>query len=269
MGNVTFAVKKYVPPVPPTPTNDFSGDSNCVAVYNVDDGAALLLDSQNSFDLSHVVAGTVNNTTYYKQGDASVECDSGTGYIGISPVNMDATWPGYLGSGNTLMSCCYWVRFTSLAVSAYQHYKGAVCQFTVGKGQWAMHSGHGSNHLPMIWMGSGNGSTYQQGISSGDPVYDNIWYHFAGTINGTTGDYRLRIWDDSIGAAMDLNGLGGDLTGTFTNTPGIILDTEDASLHIGNMTSYTHIGQIDEVVLFNRIISVAEINNIRAGTFGA
>jgi len=270
MGKVSFMVEK-----PPKPGNNFSGDSNCLAVYNLNDdgggelGSVLYVDSNNSYNLKEIYATPISDSTTYKVGDGSLYCD-GVGIPGLEVAQQDSTWPGSLlgGHNNTLVSWCYWVKFDSLAVNAYQHYKGIVAKFTSGKAQFRSSSGHGSNHLPQIVMGSGNGSVYQTGTYS-TAVVDDVWYHFQCSINGTTGAYWFRIWDDTAGQYLDGDGEGNPKTGIFTNTPGIILDTEDADFRIGTGAgTYRHIGNIDEVVIWNNIKNLTDFNSVKNGTYG-
>jgi len=268
---IVLGIKK-----PPPPTNDFSGDSDCLAVYKLDydnggvDGNVCYLDSQNSYNLNQVYTGWVSDGTTFKEGDGSLYCN-GTGALGLSVANQDVNWPGSLlgGHDKTLVSWCYWVKFDTLAVNAFQHFKGIVGKFTSGKAMFDSNFGHGSDHKANIRMGSGNGSVYQISTDYYTPVVDDVWYHFQCSINGTTGAYWFRIWDDTAGAYLDGDGLGNPRTGTFTNTPGIILDTEDTDFRIGTGSgTYRHVGNIDEVVIWNAIKNLTDFNAVRAGLYG-
>jgi hypothetical protein len=91
------------------------------------------------------------------------------------------------------------------------------------------------------------------------------WYHVAVTYDSSDGSTRIRIWDD-----FNSQQLAADQTGTISQTP----YDDNAPLTIGtigDLTPESDInawdGLIDEVVIFKDVLSVAEIDQIRQGTY--
>jgi len=234
--------------------NDFSGDSNCKAVWNLDSGA-LTTDSKGSNTL------TDNNTVGtdgadYKQGDQSADfVNANDEYLSITDANLDAGFPLKNGDSNKKISLCFWMKHDDL-VSYYIMGKwnaaGAKRSILVSKG-WG----------DDLWLYIGyNGGASNESVAHASIFAANIWYHVGITLDDSDKSYRIRVWDDNASAI-----LGSDKTGNFTNN----INIEDAAWTIGRRedSGYSLDGHLDEICIFNDILTTDEIDQIRAGTYGA
>ena len=118
----------------------------------------------------------------------------------------------------------------------------------------------GDNKL-YVQTGYNNGDNYQTGGAFGTTLSTGVWYHITLTLDSSN-SYRLRVWDDTAGDLLD-----DDRTGTFLNT----ISIEASDLVIGALHSGGNYlkAYVDEVVVFDEVLSVSEIDQIRAETYSA
>lgn len=252
----TGAGWKVLPAKHQPPTNDFSSDSNCVAVYNMDtDSAGLIVDSGPIGTNTLTNVGVTSDSVTYKQGDRSGSFGSGD-RLAIADSSTNSTFPFKIGETNSQISVCYWVNFNYLTaltteVGAISKWSGTTVRcFTIGSG--------GADHKYTMWMGYNGGLSWEFSDSFGTAVTTGVWYHVSCSLNGTTGDYRIRIWDDTAGALLD-----SDTTGTFTNAPMAYGGNWEIGRHY---VSYMY-GNIDEVVIWNTIKTPTDFDNVRKGEY--
>jgi len=226
-------------------TNNFSSDPNCMAVYNLEDGA-LTVDSKGTNTLSEVLTPTAN-TSDFKQGQASVDFDSGDTLL-IYDSNLNSGFPLKSGESNTDFSVCGWMKIRSgNNYLAGKYGSGGYTLIVVA-----------NSSLIDVYLGHTDLTTTQR-MRWLRTFTANQWYHIGVTYNDTTRFCRVRVWDD-VGASVS------ESTLTFDNN--ILLGT--ASLQLGGIfNGGLSDGLFDEVVFFNRDISITEIDAIRDGTFGA
>lgn len=235
--------------------NDFTGDSNCVALFKLDDGVLTVDDiGGNTLTDYNTVGG---ETVDYQEGDgcgdftrSSSEC------LYCTDANCDADMPFKEDGGTTISVCCFFKTETS---------PGTLYLVTKGTGT-GPHRGLrlGLNYQSKVFAYIGYSGGYLQEVSSySNATTDGTWYHLGFTLSGTS--YKFRIWD------MNTDSLFQELTGTFSNTP-----TADAAADLvigaqkqGASASVFYDGLIDEVVIFKDVLTSDEIDEIRAGTFGA
>jgi hypothetical protein len=114
---------------------------------------------------------------------------------------------------------------------------------------------NGSNTVMRLQIGIDNAfnSEFANHLS---PLTIDRWYYVAVSYKFSDGAYRIRIYDATAGAI-----LGVDLTGNFIN--GIVVGS--GALYCG----YNMDGWQDEVVVFDRVLSTAEIDDIFAFNYSA
>lgn len=104
-----------------------------------------------------------------------------------------------------------------------------------------------SNHSG-LWFYIGNGSAFQYSPDPGSAIWDGNWHHVIGTYDGS----YVRLYVDGVevgnGARLD-NALGFGLP----NTNDLFIGTYNG------LPGYTFNGRIDEVSVFNRALSAAEV----------
>lgn len=230
--------------------NDFSGDSNCKAVWNMESGA-LTTDSKGTNTLTN--SGFSEDTVNYKQGACSgksVRSESDMMYR--SNANLNSGFPLKSGETNYTFSFTFWFKCT-VGVINYQNILSLsnANQFSVRVFVCA--------NVVAFYISS-NGTVWTHSFWHDSVIVINRWYHVGITYNNSDAGGRIRIWDDTAQAI-----LGVDKTGTLFQ-PNI--GTSDFEIGM-NSTDQALDGNLDEVVAFNDVLSVAEIDAIRAGTYGA
>lgn len=239
--------------------NDFSADANCCAFWGFEDGA-LTTDSIGTNTLStgnSPVADTVN----YKEGAASVDLEKDdTDYLYITDGDLDAGYPHKSGDTNKKISICFWIKFETIPASYASniYYKG----IGLNKNSFRIRALYsGGNVTFNLSIGIRAGLTCES-VDHGTAISADVWYHVGMTHQDSDKYYKMRIWDDNASALLG----GAEVTGNFTNS----MNIENGDLYLSSTTSnYEFDGLIDEMVVFNDILSSAEIDQIRAGTYGA
>ncbi|MBE3092819.1 MAG: LamG domain-containing protein [Chloroflexi bacterium] len=234
--------------------NDFSGDDNCKAVWNLE-SEALITDSKGNNTLTNQgIGGVAEDTTNFKQGSCSglfVKADSDR--LTIQDSGLDSGFPLKYGETNKTFSIPFWIKLSSKDVA----------HWCINKSLYS-----GGNYTFIIFVDAANKLTLY--VSENGTAFNayahasalsvDTWYHVTVTYDGDGDDgYRIRIWDDTAGAI-----LGTDKTGTASD---IFIGVASFALGYGNTATLN--GNLDEVVVFNDVLSVAEIDAIRAGTYGA
>jgi len=231
--------------------NNFSGDANCVSLYRMENGA-LTTDSIGTNTLTN--NNVANDTTNYKEGSAAAIGSAGD-YMIRADADLSADFPFKSGSSNDKISICAWIRPTSFPASSTisaKFFDGAATKDTYD----LIINASGTLQLRIWAVGS------SEQYSFGTNMSLNKWYHVGVTYDDSTKSYRMRVWDDDAG-----DYLGIDRTGTGTKTAN---KHADATFSVCSMRIYNpFLGQVDEVVIFNDVLSTDEIDQIRAGTYGA
>lgn len=230
--------------------NDFSGDSNCRALWRFESGA-LTTDSKGSNTLTD--NNTVGeSTSAYKEGSCCADFERGNSeYLSITDANLDSGFPTKSGDTNKKISVCFWTRIESTTA------RDAMGKWD-GSKSWKIYL-DGSHGLRLYQSSDGSAEeTAEHGTTMGT----GTWYHVGVTYDDSDKSYRIRVWDDSAGAI-----LGSDKTGNFTSN----INIGDAPFLIGAAVSSTYWfdGLIDELAVFDRVLTTNEIDQIRAGTYSA
>lgn len=236
--------------------NDFSGDSNCKALWRFENGA-LTTDSQGGNTLTPVNS-PVADLGDFQEGLASVDLElSEEDYFYIDDADLDAGFPLKNGDANKKISVCFWVKYESLS--------GAAWNVVFGK----MESGKRSIAIAVnisdqfvFALGYGGGASWEFEIHS-TAIVIGRWYHVGFTYQDSNKSFKFRIWDDFAGSLLG----GAEVTGNTANN----INVEDARVQIG--AGYFAAAQewvdglIDEVVVFDDILTSAQINAIRQGGY--
>jgi hypothetical protein len=246
--------------------NDFSGDSNCQALYNFESGAMSTDSSGNSETLTWV-AGPNTDTTNYKQGSASADLESGSNHYAYrADGNLNANFPGKGGTAKTTFSVCCWVRIESYPIDGNPDWATrTICGKTrnvSSERSWYVALNRETDESPWRWIGY---IGYNGGASEEPWAYDHqwqtgIWYHVGYTYDGSTKAWKIRVWDDNAGSLV------GEGSGTTTNT----MSPDTANFEVGKTESGVTLemdGNLDELVIFDDVLTSAEIDAIRMGQY--
>lgn len=237
--------------------NDVSSDSNCKAWWKYESGA-ITADSKGTNTLTD--NGTVgSDTSDYKEGSGCATFNNSVPeYLSITDSNLDSGFPLKNGDTTKIISWCGWRKFSSLVSSAYIFCKG---EHGTSTRSFALQIESGFSYALSVDIGISGGSSFEK-VYFGTGFSTDVWYFIAVTFDDSDGSYRIRIWDDTAGALLDT-----DATGNFTNS----INVEDGDLQISSRDggSYAVDGKADSDFVFNRVLSVSEIDDLRNGVFGA
>lgn len=221
-------------------------------LWRFEPGADFLADSsENGNTLTPASGGGSEDTVVFKEGLGSVLFNETANHncrLYISDANLSSGFPTKNGESNKSFSICFWIN-TWDSLVAHPFYKG---------NSWRVftYPTTDATHKRMSWKIYDSGGGYSFLIHN-SWMGENKWYHVGMTFDGNNGPnfaYRIRIFDYTAGTI-----LGTDKVGTTTHN----LYLYNADLSIGYQCDVN----MDEVVIFDEIISTDQIDAIRQGIF--
>jgi len=232
--------------------NKFTTDPNCVALWRFESDK-LGLDSIGANHLSN--KGATASTVNFKEGSSAADFEvDDTDYMSIVDADLSSVYPHKNGTTNRKMSLCFWVKFESFPPNTGHNWlykKGG----DTDKLSFLVHAYNsiGVTRLNLA-IGTNGGNDYYT-VYHPSSLQTGVWYHVGITYDDVTQWYRIRIWDDTAKAILGTDYVGSMLMSmAFTDAPVVIGDSTDALL--------------DEMVVFKDVLTVDEIDKIRAGTYG-
>lgn len=235
--------------------NDFSTCNNCKAYYRFEPGG-LTTDSKSTNHLTASASPPTSSTAWwgYNEGTGSAlytRTSSQCHYI--TDANLPSGFPTKSGETNTTFTVCFWMRYSSAT-----QYGGLVSKYlaTGNLRSWSILWGN-TNQIIVLW-GTTNGTvaeTFNCGTSS---VGTNQWYHISVAFDGPNKKILVVIhpqWGKYPSSILEF---------TPTNT----LSAVGSELRIGSYDGVNYWnGYIDEVVIFDKFLSMADMDAVRSGTF--
>jgi hypothetical protein len=229
----------------------FQGDTACKALYQFESGG-LTTDSKGSNTLTASGSPTVN-TSDYQESFASCDFERSTpDYFYVANGSLDAGFPYKGGESTEVISICAWLKIETLANELYVVGKMTGPGANVSLGVRVNATGE----LSVMLYGSG-----WEVLDYGSTLSAGIWYHIGVTYDSSSKNYRIRVWDDNAKALLD-----SDATGISTQVP-VATTTHFAVANAYGFADRTFDGLLDEVVVFNDILTASEIDLIRQGKF--
>lgn len=237
-----------------TTRNAFDSDPACKALWRFESGA-LTTDSIGSNDLTN--SGVAESTGTYFEGSCAADFEyNDNDYFVIADDDLDAGFPLKSGDTSKVISVAFWLKPEST------------------KGGWVFCKGcdiddNASFSIQCQYRSSGwVNLVIRNGYDSGTNI--ETWmpdYFAAGQVchitvmhDGVNKTSTLRIYYSPSGT-----------TRTYTVNWAHETSVTDASLAIGSRSDLasgmSFDGIVDEVVVFNRLLSVAEADAIRQGIF--
>lgn len=221
---------------------NYCDDTNCTFCGRFNKDVGYVVD-KSSNDNHGIISGATYNTTG-KEGN-SWAFDKVNDYINIGDASiLDNLAP---------LSVVAWVY----AIDEGENDLGYVTGKVGGTDGWSWGiDGTGSEVYALMFYRLTTGAALFR-TSANNVVVQNTWKHVAFTWDGTVSDYTtVKIYVDGTETAYD----GGQQNGT-----GGIGDDDGGDLCIGNRntdTARTWNGRIDEVAIFNRVLTASEIKDI-------
>lgn len=237
--------------------NDFSGDANCVALYKFD--SAITDGTAKGNDL--VDSGTDDDTTNKMQGTASRGfVSSNPDYAYRNDADLSAGFPGKSTNNDQQFSICAWIRATAWPTGSQSH--AVTSKLETDKYSYAMLFRAGvTTAYARLFIGTGANSgevlNHATELDTGD------WYHLTMTFNNTTHTGTICIID------ANQAGVGSNVTKTDFSAWNISTGRFAAGIYVDLSADFAWHGNIDELVIFNDVITAEESALIAAGTYGA
>lgn len=242
--------------------NNFSGDSNCKALYKFESGA-LTTDSKSTETLTDV--NTVGTSTSIKvEGAASADfIRANAEYLYRNDADLSTGFPLKSDDTTKNVTFCAWVNLEIIPAAGenaviVRKYGGG----TDNKRSFSLHVD--SSGYAAIWLGYNSGGTGET-KTHGTVLSLGAWYFISASYQNSDKAYAIRI--RNIAGEV----VGSDLTGTATldvnklsvsDTPFTI----GAGKASGSQTDYWD-GKIDECVVFNDILTSDEVTLISKGEY--
>lgn len=242
--------------------NDFSADPACVALWRFEPDE-LTTDSIGSNTLDIAEAPDVD-TVEFREGEGAA--DTQYGYFRLDDADLDPGFPLKSGTATPEMSITFWMKAregSTQATGAVMYAKGAemgpyAYSFAVGLRELA---GAGSGTI-VLNVGTGDGTNmYKYDAVLPKMIQRDQWYHLTVTYQEetpTSGTLKLYVYDPSDDTVV---------TSTIVSAK---IPVFNGPLAIGKLrwgTSRFN-GWIDEVAVFNDVLTPAEIDLIRQGSYG-
>jgi hypothetical protein len=234
--------------------NDFSGDPHCMALYRFESGA-LAVDSKDSETLSEIGSpGPVADVVYFREGISSYKADGNSNFFRID-ADLSSGFPFKLGTSNLKLSIAVWVRPTVIpGLGDYDNICAKWYAFSPYNYSFKLYLTNGLLYFG-IGYSTGNNAEYTQICTLNQ---SNRFYHIGLALNGITGAWVARVWDE-------LGEIANTYSGTLSNVPvradagSFAIAAEGVPSVWGNKFN----GQIDELVVFNDLLTADEFDQIR------
>jgi hypothetical protein len=232
--------------------NDFSARSDCLALYNFEDGA-LTTDSKGSNTLTAVNTPTAD-TTNFKQGSAAVSLAAASAqYLAITDANLPAGWPMKSGDTSRLMSLGVWLRPTTVDGTGRRIL--AKMKSAGNLRSWSIYHTTGGVYLSYSTNGTSNTN-----VQIAAAMTANQWYYLTFILDGTNGTWKCRMFSFTAGTWANLSG---SFTGPlYVAAADFRIGADD---DLGANTCFN--GQIDELVIFNTLVNPVELAAGKDGVF--
>jgi hypothetical protein len=235
--------------------NSFAGDPNCISVYYLE-SAAFTTDSIGTNTLTN--KGADANGVYYKQGTGSGRfVVANADDMNRPDASLSSKFPLKNGTTNYEYTVTCWARLATI--------NGGTVNVLWSKGKTSFSTGTGlqvyaTNYLQFS-MQFAKGPFTLQPVSA--PLTGR-WYYLVCSYNNTTYKMHFYIWDDTAGSVIydvtsaDLSPSGAPVCSTNR----WMLGGSDAAA-----PGAKYDGVLDEVTVWNRALSGADIIKIRDGTY--
>lgn len=236
-------------------TNDFTGDSSCKALWRFEAGA-LTTDTISTNTLTD--HSTASMTDTFREGSGCVRTtNSAATWLHIADSNLAAGFPLKVGDAVKVISICCWFRPSDVG-----NYRNIIAKraWSANKGSFLVYIDSTSKLCISYVYGSGTITTQDYQIGT---VATSQWHHIGLTIDGVNRKVTWRLYCVSPETCTY-----GELY------PGYEMRIADADWTIGceqgattGTAANAFYGNIDEVVVFNRLLNILEIDAIRQGTY--
>jgi hypothetical protein len=229
--------------------NDFTQDPSVKALWRLESGA-LTVDSIGNNTLTAANNPTADGSTFWEGTASAYFIKANDAKLYIPDASLDAGFPLKSGDSVKKISFCFWVKPHSSGYSVI-----------VGKKDWNLSKVslalciRDNNQFFLSW--GYQAGQYEEYLNLNTATLDHV-YHIGVVVDGVKKAAYVRVWDVSAGTVLGYSKI-------FSHELYVI----DSAWAIsgGASTSDPFGGWVDEVVVFNRLITPGEIDAIRQGAF--
>ncbi|MBN1507021.1 MAG: pre-peptidase C-terminal domain-containing protein [Sedimentisphaerales bacterium] len=238
--------------------NNFASDPNCAALWQFETGL-LTKDSIGTNTLTNVGDGVTASATA-KQGASSGSWDA-TDYMKITDAALSTKFPLKSGTNNKKVSVSLWFQCSLLSSRVLFSKNDSL---STNNHSFALSVEHtsGTSYYLHTHIGTTGGANDEAKAHAPVQIYAGRWYHLGATYDDSNKSYRMRLYDATTDSVTESTGnFYGNISLTATD---VLIG---AWLRGGGPAAHWA-GLIDEVAVFNDILTAAEIDKIRQGTYG-
>jgi hypothetical protein len=236
--------------------NNFASDPNCVALWRFE-SSKLTIDSIGTNTLTN--EGVDANTTDYQEGTASARFQNIQGdQMYILDAALSSNFPLRTGDATRKISVACWFKLNSLDTGTGEAAgRTLFSKYDVNKMSFSLRVNNEGRVV--AFMGITDGTSYKFFTDTSTVIVPGRWYHVAATFNDADGFYRLRIFNQNASTVTET-------TGTMNHK----ISAKDGTVRIGahRNANQKWDGLIDEMAVFNDVLTLQEIDKIRQGTYG-
>ncbi len=229
----------------------YLSDPSCVAYWQFENGAF----GRDSVGTNHLsIYGPTINTSDFIEGNSSAEFSESSDRFSCSDSNLDPDFP--LKSDGTYkdITTVQWVKFNDLGPEG--HYNEIFAKYKEDNVSYRLEV----NYDGRVRISIGYADPFQQEHDwFPTSIVTDRWYFIASTYEYSTRSYRVQIYDYAADDFLD-----NDLVGSFDHD--VIVG--DGNLLLGYPSDlFSFNGLMDACIVFNRVLSVEELNGIRLGMY--
>lgn len=239
------------------PGNDFTKDPNAVALWKFE-GGKLTLDSLGTNTLANENNAVVADTVSFKEGESAARFKTAVSWadrnwLSIPDANLAANFPGKSGKANKKLSICFWVYFDE--IPNMTHAWPLVTKMNPDAGTISYGVSCDKGGRISLYAGA-------EQLIHDSYVVAGRWYHISATFDDATHTGTIRIWDDTAGAILGTDAKKTNFSAMVVNKTPLMIGGWEGSWW-GSLP-----GLMDEVVVFNDVLTTQEMAKVRAGTYG-
>lgn len=240
-------------------TLDILGDGSCVSCINMDTMADL--NSSNTFAYSTQHGGQVSSVAKWGTYAFYIPDNSSQDWVTTSALDLSG------GNGSYTLSA--WFRLAGHRASGIQPVLMMVSGTSVdSEGAITVAGISGNTSVRNYGKGRSNATTLDTGYDTGIPISVDTWYQGVHVYDSVANTYKMYLNGSSVNLALTVtsaSSTGNQPVGlTDSSNVDILLGHEPDTFHPfgGFSGSQNIIGYIDQVRIFDKALSLTEINQV-------
>lgn len=244
-------------------TNDYSGDSRVKAHWRFEP-AGLTTDSISTNHLTASASSPTAASSYHEGSGAADFEDSNSQCFYRLDSDLAAGFPLKSGDTKKQFSVCFWMNLETLPGSG--NWDCIISKYDSTAGKRSFWAGMYYNRFTVLWGYSSGASQYQYDYLYGAAYWGvGQWYHVGITIDGVAKILYVKIWDEVLQKVV-ANTLSKPASELYINDVPLMIG---ASSNVWPTVTNYFDGIIDDVVVFDRVLTSGEIDAIREGRFAS